>query len=304
MNFVGIKGEKFLGDFKSPILKLIFMIKYCLILAAILTSICCYSQEFIKIDSVVKEFYYDYTFQQDSTDVTSEAYQNMILQVGKNGSKFTSENGLYVDSLLYTARNMDMTTGFNKIWPKMQGVRMHTFCAYNLYKNYPTRKNIRFVGRLGSKKTLMVDEQINFNWQFDESGDTTILGYSCQKATCKYAGRTYDAWYTMEIPVSDGPYKFHGLPGLIVRIADVNNEHVFQLHKVENCKVPQDMIYVAEKNTKETTASKFAKAMKAHIADLYRKYGGSASPIQYKNPEQESRTLRNIRTRNNYIEKY
>ncbi|MDQ2179542.1 GLPGLI family protein [Marinifilum sp. D714] len=280
------------------------MIKYCFLFATILMSTCCYSQEFVKIDAAVKEFYYDYTFQQDSTDHTSEKYQEMVLQVGENKSKFTAVNKLYTDSLLFTVKDMDPNAGFLKIWPQLQALRIHKFCTYNIYKNYPQKKNVRFVGDLGSKKTLMVDEEININWKIETQKDTTISGYSCQMATCNFAGRDYIAWYTMEIPVSDGPYKFHGLPGLIVRISDMKNQHIFQMYKVKNCDTSKDMLFVAENNIQETTAPKFAKAMKAHIADMYRKYGGSASPIQYKSPEQESKVLRNIRSRNNYIERY
>ncbi|MCY1635974.1 GLPGLI family protein, partial [Marinifilum sp. D737] len=125
----------------------------------------------------------------------------------------------------------------------------------------------------------------------------------CKMATCNFAGRNYQAWYTIEIPISDGPYKFKGLPGLIVRIADVNKEHVFQLYKMKNCKRYEDMIYAHEKQTKDATAPKFAKAMKAYIADMYRRYNGNAN-IQYSNSDGEAKTLRNIRSWNNYIEKY
>jgi GLPGLI family protein len=31
------------------------------------------------------------------------------------------------------------------------------------------------------------------------------------KATTEFAGRTYVAWYTTEISIADGPYKFYGL---------------------------------------------------------------------------------------------
>lgn len=33
-----------------------------------------------------------------------------------------------------------------------------------------------------------------------------------QKATCDFAGRKWIAWFTTEIPIQDGPYKFYGLP--------------------------------------------------------------------------------------------
>lgn len=53
-----------------------------------------------------------------------------------------------------------------------------------------------------------------------------------QKATCNFAGRTWTAWFTTEIPIQDGPYKFHGLPGLIVKIEDQTKSHSYELKGV------------------------------------------------------------------------
>lgn len=59
----------------------------------------------------------------------------------------------------------------------------------------------------------------SFRWQIH--GDTvTISGMLCQKATIDWGGRHWVAWFTSEIPINNGPYKFQGLPGLIVSIAD------------------------------------------------------------------------------------
>ncbi|MDR3340725.1 MAG: GLPGLI family protein [Candidatus Symbiothrix sp.] len=59
----------------------------------------------------------------------------------------------------------------------------------------------------------------SFNWEI--SPDTaTIFDYSCQKATTRFRGRNYEAWFTLEVPINDGPWKFYGLPGLIVKIKD------------------------------------------------------------------------------------
>lgn len=280
------------------------MIKNCIFLLLLFISNYCFTQNYVVIDTVEKEFYYDYNYKQDSIDNSRELYQEMLLQVGKKQIKFAAVNKILTDSILSSVECMDVNQAFAKVWSKLQGLRINKFCTYNLYKNYPNKNNIRFVGDLGSKKSLLVDEQINLNWQLQSDQDTTILGYSCQKATCHFAGRNYIAWYTLQIPISEGPYKFQGLPGLIVRISDVKKEHIFQLYKVKNCKKQKNMIYVREKNIQKTSAPKFAKAMKAHIADMYRKYGGTASPVKYNSPEQESEVLRNIRSKNNYIEKY
>lgn len=61
-------------------------------------------------------------------------------------------------------------------------------------------------------------EQMN-DWQITEKADT-ILGYVCQKANVNYAGRDYTACFAPEIPLNDGPWKFWGLPGLILKVTD------------------------------------------------------------------------------------
>jgi hypothetical protein len=54
------------------------------------------------------------------------------------------------------------------------------------------------------------------------------MNYPCQKATATFKGRNYEAWFTQSIPFSDGPYKFSGLPGLILEIRDTQGHYVFQ----------------------------------------------------------------------------
>lgn len=73
---------------------------------------------------------------------------------------------------------------------------------------------------------LTVQKPTEFQyWQMTEETDT-VFGYLCQKAVIDYGGRNYSAWFTTEIPINDGPWKFHSLPGLILKVSD--NEGYFQ----------------------------------------------------------------------------
>lgn len=77
-------------------------------------------------------------------------------------------------------------------------------------------------------------------WQI--AADTaTILGYSCQKATVAFRGRSYEAWFCPEIPINDGPWKFFGLPGLILRVYDTENIFSFVCVGIENLNPLRDI---------------------------------------------------------------
>ena len=52
-----------------------------------------------------------------------------------------------------------------------------------------------------------------------------ILGYDCQKASCNFRGRTYSVWFAKDIPVSEGPWKLKGLPGLILEAVDNESKY-------------------------------------------------------------------------------
>ncbi len=56
-------------------------------------------------------------------------------------------------------------------------------------------------------------------------------------------GRNYSAWYTFELPLPFGPYKFGGLPGMIVQIQDDEGQFIWVMKGFERVKEP---IYVYE----------------------------------------------------------
>lgn len=93
------------------------------------------------------------------------------------------------------------------------------------------------------EELFLLKENIPYqDWEIhDETHE--MLGYTCQKATCGFRGRDYNAWFTIAIPVNDGPYKFYGLPGLILSIEDTKSEVKFNdigMEKLENVIISSD----------------------------------------------------------------
>lgn len=65
-----------------------------------------------------------------------------------------------------------------------------------------------------------------FQWKL-EPDTTTVLGHICHKATTSWRGRDWTAWYS-DIPHNDGPAKFSGLPGLILKMTDASGDHEYR----------------------------------------------------------------------------
>lgn len=57
------------------------------------------------------------------------------------------------------------------------------------------------------------------NWKL--TGNAKKIGdYNCQEATLELKGRIYNVWFTPHIPITFGPLKLDGLPGLIVQVKE------------------------------------------------------------------------------------
>lgn len=70
------------------------------------------------------------------------------------------------------------------------------------------------------QKTMIQDSLYNFDWNVNYTDEREILGYKVKKATAKGLedGTEITAWFTPEIKISQGPYLYWGLPGLILQI--------------------------------------------------------------------------------------
>jgi GLPGLI family protein len=71
------------------------------------------------------------------------------------------------------------------------------------------------------------EQYVKPEWKIHRETDS-ILGHICQKATSEYGGRNWTVWFAPGIPISEGPWKLKGLPGLIMKAEADNRSFVFE----------------------------------------------------------------------------
>lgn len=98
-------------------------------------------------------------------------------------------------------------------------------------------------------------------WEIGDSA-RNILGYECIQAHTDYHGRHWTAWFTPEIPIQDGPWKFHGLPGLILEVRTGEGKIGYVANGIERSDKTINGIYSADKYEKRDRKS-ILKAMRA-----------------------------------------
>lgn len=272
-----------------------------LLILLIVSSIRLNAQEFIEIDSLKDKYYYTYIFQVDSQNRNSVKREDMVLEVGNTTSKFLSTNKFFRDSLIIAFKDEPTEVAAGKILPLVMGAPTHSFCNYTIIKNYPQQGTILTTSYL-NKTHLKVTEHQILDWELIPNRDTIILGFSCKLATTEYGGRKYNAWFTLDLPLSEGPYKFNGLPGLIVSIGDVEHEHEFELIGIENSNKNQPIFFIKNKSI-DVSPKDFVKAINLKTTLMYNRIQQGNS-IQLDNDATKARALNKLKSRNNFIEKY
>nr|WP_169931937.1 GLPGLI family protein [Nonlabens sp. Ci31] len=125
---------------------------------------------------------------------------------------------------------------------------------------------ILFTAEVGDQY-FQYEEQIRFKWNITDS-IRKINSYKCKFATTTYAGRIWNAWFTQDIPINVGPYKFKDLPGAIIEINDSENIFKYSLIKFkEKREVRLEHFSSVTKNAMEkTTRKEFNKHQQAYLA--------------------------------------
>ena len=191
----------------------------------------------------------------DSTQLDDLKSEDFILQIGDSLAVFESYNQYRGDSIFRV----------RQVWNASNAEKM------NLVFSRPrTRFDYRILHGKGKshlefQEIIMVDtygydeDMTSLHWEI-QPDSRVIDGYTCQKATTYYAGRDYEAWFCPEIPMPYGPYKFGGLPGLILHLYDTKQHYDFELLSLR--KGEERPIYIPTKTTIKVTKEKFYQTKK------------------------------------------
>jgi GLPGLI family protein len=135
-----------------------------------------------------------------------------------------------------------------------------------------------------------------------------IENITVQKAKVNYGGRSWIAWFAIEIPIQEGPYVFKGLPGLIVKISDEKNDYNFSLTEIKN---GDDKVYYRSKGS-ELAWEQFKKLSENYYSDPFarmkpmgipmKKDDGTGNAVSVNMKEESDKLKKIIRENNNPIE--
>lgn len=171
-------------------------------------------------------FIYDVEYKKDSTEnVTTK--ENYHLDIEPKIVKYYPRDFYIGDSLV--TNNLPITDGskFNT-----SHIITHKSGSTD-YDYYDVLENV--VLKLSSKNTQ--------NWKLTNE-KKKVKDLNMQKATTNWGGRNWTAWFTTDIPFQEGPYKFHGLPGLITELYDDKNNYKFELVKTQKITNPKGNMYI------------------------------------------------------------
>ncbi|MCD0477027.1 GLPGLI family protein [Chryseobacterium sp. LC2016-29] len=208
-------------------------------------------------------FFYELTFKPKQDSAKVDKVITVLDITDKNRSVYQDYTVISQDSITKIEMEAMQKAGVYKDLSK--SLKTPKFSA-RIHKFYPSMK-VEYVDKVANGMTpvnIAYTEDLKLNWKI--SNEKQKIGeYNTQKATAQYGGRMWTAWFSSDIPFQDGPYKFSGLPGLIVKIEDADKNYSWVLQGNKKIKEYNEFSYIESLmqatggKPKELTREKFEK---------------------------------------------
>ncbi|WP_342647872.1 GLPGLI family protein [Mucilaginibacter sp. CSA2-8R] len=182
-----------------------------------------------KPDTAQAIVHYKFTHVRDTNNRDKPLVENMILLVGRNSSVYKSYDRKLKEEQMRKSIEEQMSSGLRDLKITSNAGALGPNVDYY---QYPNEKKLYTIERLMMNSYVIPESMAALNWKI--SADTaTIGGLPCQKATTRFKGRNYTAWFCDDLPYRSGPWKLSGLPGLIVEASDDKKEVMFKFDGIE-----------------------------------------------------------------------
>jgi len=186
------------------------------------------------VNAQSNRFYYELQFKNDtiSPDYKKEYF---IVDVNPKSVKFFSLIDYKNDSIM-KLNNQDSD---------YQRTAFHHYISRK--RNSFNNTKYFFAGETYAK----MESRDEMKWKI--LSEVKMIGiYKVQAATTEFGGRKWFAWFSNSIPINEGPYKFCGLPGMILEIYDNDKYFHFVFIKNEKLKTEYGTSDIMEKRWGET----------------------------------------------------
>jgi GLPGLI family protein len=166
------------------------------------------------IDDLEYRFTYRFKSSEDTIKRRQAMCDNEALEIGRKYIRFYSLYSERMDSTAYLYMSGLKKSNGGSFF--IDWLNANEYGQYeDIFINYPQPGIMSVCNTIYKKDYEYSEPTCQFSWTF-ENGTRTIIGYECHKALTKFSGREWTAWYTLDIPFPYGPWKFGGLPGLIL----------------------------------------------------------------------------------------
>ena len=190
---------------------------------------------------------YEITYRTQSVKDTTARDENgkyvyrqddMRLEVGEMVSYFYSPTKrAYDDGLLKLVKPGDVAkSNVSKSNVSRGNITM------NFFRNYPKGKTT-YIDKVLSEKFRIEEPMEQPKWEIVADSTKKILNYDCQMARTTFKGRQWTAWFAADIPLDNGPWKLCGLPGLILRASDAQQQYIFDCVGMKQTDGTADLLY-------------------------------------------------------------
>lgn len=174
-----------------------------------------------KVDILVA---YKLTYKLDSTSQNTKG-ENFLLYANKDKGKFLS-TVTYVKDSLTSQPNHNL---------KDILIKYRTPNSYYIITEPQTNTVSQYQSQTLADTKVYYSSKDKISWKI-ENENKNIANIQCRKATTELFGRKWVAWYCEDYPFPFGPYKFYGLPGLIIEIYDTKNDYYFIANQIKQKK--------------------------------------------------------------------